>query len=534
MQKPKQDKSMETMVTLMRTNQAARTAVVQNSHAMFARTYFGHYFKYPFADFHDELFAHTEDSGLRFLVVLAFRGSGKSTILSLSLPIWSVVGTPQKKCILIIGQTQKQAQQYLANIKEELSTNPLLMSDLGPFEEQNEQWNSGAIVIKQYGAKIIALSREQSIRGLRHLQHRPDLVICDDVEDIESTKTLENRDTNFEWLTSEVIPCGNEHTQFVYVGNLVNEDCILERLRKAIEAKRMDGVFLRVPIIGSDDQPTWPQRFPDADAVEAFRRTVPSDAAWHREYMLKIVDTDDRLLRSEQIQYYDKLPKEERCRYLVLGTDLAVSMKPGADFSAFVPVAIYGSGKDRKIYVLPHVINAKMMLHQSKSTMMNKADALDSLHSVEILIEDVTFQEAIGSDLRQEGYRVKMVPLHGMNKRERLERPASWVAQGQVLFPKQGAEKLIDQLVNFGLTQHDDLCDAFSLGVNYLIDKTKSGNMGIALGDFRHIEIPDIDKEAIECQVQQQMNIVDQAIRYRKALRQRYIDDGIDPKYMSY
>lgn len=465
---------------------------------MFARTYFGHYFAYPFARFHDELFAYTENASLKFLVTLAFRGSGKSTILSLSLPIWSVVGSPQKKCILIIGQTQKQAQQYLANIKEELSTNPFLMSDLGPFEEQNEQWNSGAIVIKQYGAKIIAMSREQSIRGLRHSQHRPDLVICDDVEDIESTRTLENRDANFEWFTSEVIPCGNEDTQFVYVGNLVNEDCILERLRKAIEDGRMDGVFLRVPIVGENDLPTWPERFPDIDAIEVFRRTVPSDSAWHREYMLTIVDTDDRLLRRGQIQYYEKLP-EVGCRYLALGTDLAVSTKPGADFTALVPVAIYGSGKERKIYVLPDILNAKMMLHDSKKAIMEKSDALEQVRIAEILIEDVTFQQFMATDLKQEGYRAKMIPLRGLSKRERLERPASWVAQGQVLFPTDGANKLIDQLVNFGLTQHDDLCDAFSLGVNYLIDKTKgSGNMGVAVvggGEITIVTVNEVDKE---------------------------------------
>lgn len=509
------------MIKMLQTDHLARIKVVRSSHDMFARVYFSHYFTHPFASFHSLMFAHTEDPKFKFLVALAFRGSGKSTILTLSLPIWAIIGELQKKCILIIGQTQAQAQQYLTNIKDELINNPLLVSDLGPFEEQNEQWNSGAIVIKQYGAKIIALSREQSIRGLRHLQNRPDLIICDDVEDIESTKTLESRDANFDWFTGEVIPCGNENTQIVYVGNLVNEDCIIERLRKSIEGGRMDGVFIRVPIV-EDDKPTWPERFPDMAAVEALRRLVGSDKSWHREFMLKIVDVDDRLLRREQIQFYDALPTDKTCRLAVLGTDLAVSQKPGADFSAFVPALIYGHDKDRKIFILGDIINAKMMLHDSKRTIIAKAEMMEAAHrQPEILIEDVAFQKFMHDDLRQDGYRARMVPLKGLNKRERLDQPASWVAQGKVLFPKVGADKLVDQLVNFGMTAHDDLCDAFSLAVNYLIDKTKSSGIGMGVADWNHAEILYPNDEQIQAEIDREDKDLDEYGRLKGAIEKK-------------
>lgn len=506
------------MVKTLQTDQQARTQVVRSSHEMFARVYFGHYFTHPFAPFHSLMFAYTEDPNLKSLAALAFRSSGKSTIFTLSFPIWSIIGDHQKKCILIIGQTQAQARQYLDNIKDELTNNPLLVSDLGPFEERDEQWNSGAIVIKQYGAKIIALSREQSIRGLRYLQNRPDLIICDDVEDIESTKALESREANFEWYTSEVIPCGYEKTQFVYVGNLVHEDCIIERLRKSIESGRMNGVFIRVPIV-ENDQPTWPERFPDMATIEDMRLTVQNDKSWHREYMLKIVDTDERLLCRDQIQFYDALPKDKTARLVVLGTDLAVSQKPTADFSAFVPALLFGTGKERKIYILPDITNSRLMLHDSKRTIIAKAEMLERTHRPpEILIEDTPFQVFMHDDLRQDGYRARMVPLKGMSKRERLEQPASWVAQGKVLFPRVGADKLVDQLVNFGLTAHDDMCDAFSLAVNYLIDKTKSGKVGMGVATWSHAEIIYFDEEQIEAEIEQDDKNLDDRDRFKEAV----------------
>ncbi len=484
---------------------------------MFARVYFGHYFTSPFAAFHQYLFAQTENIKQKFLVALAFRGSGKSTILSLSLPIWSVVGMPQKKCILIIGQTQKQARQYLTNIKEELSTNPLLLSDLGPFEEQDEEWNAGAIVIKQYGAKIIALSREQGIRGLRHLQNRPDLVICDDVENIDSTRGQDARDANYDWYTSEVIPCGDQRTQFVYVGNLVNADCILQRLRNAIEEKRIDGTFVRVPIVDDNGDPTWPERFIDKATVEQFHRSVPNESAWQREFMLRIVDDETQLLRREEFQYYDALPKDLTCRHLVIGTDLAVSDKSTADYAALVTIAVYGGGRNRKFYVLPGVVNKHMKVSESVSTIITKRDALKEIRDAEVLIEDVSFQERVAAELRQEGCRARMVALHGMNKRERLEIPASYVVQGEVVFPRVGAEKLIEQLVNFGPGEHDDLCDAFSLGMNYLIEKTRSSHIGMGVGNMRRIDLIEIDEEKFEKEMEDERKLAEEIDRAEEA-----------------
>jgi len=111
----------------------------------------------------------------------------------------------------------------------------------------------------------------------------------------------------------------------------------------------------------------------------------------------------------------------------------------------------------------------------------------------------------IAETLRQDGYRGHMVPLHGMSKRERLELPASFVVQGQVLFPRVGAEELVNQLVNFGPGEHDDLCDAFSLAVNYAINKTGMTYARVTSGNLRTIDDPpDFDDEAFEREMEAQ------------------------------
>ncbi|MFH1142744.1 MAG: terminase family protein, partial [Candidatus Uhrbacteria bacterium] len=163
-----------------------RKEVTTSSHYWFFHTYFNEYVKYPTAKFQREMFEISEAETTGLAVITAFRGSGKSTIITLSFPIWAILGKQQRKFVVILSQTQAQAKMHLQNLRTELEANELLRHDLGPFEERNEEWSSGSLVIPKHNARITAMSMEQSIRGIRHGSHRPDLIICDDVEDLAS------------------------------------------------------------------------------------------------------------------------------------------------------------------------------------------------------------------------------------------------------------------------------------------------------------------------------------------------------------
>src|SRR5690606_7657330 len=115
-----------------------------------------------------------------FIVITAFRGSAKSTIATMSFPLWAIMGRLQKRYVVIISQTQQQAKSHLQNIKRELENNIILRRDFGAVEEQSDEWGAYSLFLKKYNARIVALSSEQSIRGTRHGAYRPDLIVCDD------------------------------------------------------------------------------------------------------------------------------------------------------------------------------------------------------------------------------------------------------------------------------------------------------------------------------------------------------------------
>ena len=121
-------------------DQKVRKRIARENHLLFFSTYFGHYIQYDFADFHREMFELSANEKIPTLVITAARGIGKSTILNMSLAIWSVLGKSRKKYVIILSHTQTKARQHFINLRKEFEENTFLKSDLGPFKEDSNEW----------------------------------------------------------------------------------------------------------------------------------------------------------------------------------------------------------------------------------------------------------------------------------------------------------------------------------------------------------------------------------------------------------
>lgn len=455
-----------------------RTAITRESHWYFFHFYFAHYVKYATAAFQKEIFDLTEREEAGNFFVVAFRGSGKSTVVTTSYPIWSILGKQQKKFVLILCQTQAQAKQHMMNLRRELENNVLLKRDLGPFNEESDEWGSSSLVFSNLNARITAASAEQSIRGLRHNQHRPDLIIGDDVEDLASTKTREGRNKTYQWLTAEVIPTGDRNTRLVIVGNLLHEDSLLMRIKEDIEKERIDGVFKEYPLLNSNGEILWPGKYPSIDDIEIEKRKAGNEFAWQREYLLQIVPAEDQAIHREWIHYYDKLPEKKRLSSgytsnieIRIGVDLAISQRDTADYTAMVIGWLYETEDEYLIYILD-VVNRKITFPETVELCktLNKSYHLEGYLDPTFVIEDVAYQRALPQQLKNEGiYRVHSVRPGNQDKRTRLTLTAHMIKNAKILFPRTGCEELINQIVHFGVEKHDDLADAFSsLVLNFL------------------------------------------------------------------
>lgn len=470
-------------------DKSVRKTLAQKKLEYFFPIYFHHYLKYETAEFQKEIFEILENESIKFAVICAFRGSAKSTIITTAYVLWSILGVQQRKFIIIEARTEQKARVYLMQIKDELLRNELLKKDLGPFtEERDSIGNATAIIIKKLNVKIMIGSVGQSIRGMRHGEHRPDLIIADDIEDTDSVRTREGRDKTFNWLTSEVIPAGSARTRYIIIGNLLHEDSVLKRLQKKILGGKMqslNAVYREYPITDNQGNALWPGKYPTPESIEAEREKTIDDISWYREYMLQIISTEEQVVHPEWIQFYSKLPNTG-LRSISIGIDLAISEKDSADYTAMVVGYAYGHGKNMKIYIQPHPINERI-------TFPVQAERIKSLvavhkqnhYRVKLFIEDVGYQRALVQVFESNKYDVEGVPTGKSDKVARLRLTTSFVKEGQVLFPETGCEELIEQLIGFGKETHDDLADAFAILVLKMVENNPRGGSAGTFGKSR-------------------------------------------------
>lgn len=217
-------------------NVAAELAVYD--FAFFCRYYLHDYFSTQPAEIHWDVFEDIQWSMGRtagtMLAECLPRGFGKSTIISVGLPLWCIVGgddprargkrrTARKHYIFIIKDSFDQAKLELASIRHELEGNEELRRDFGDLV--GTPWGKAEITTAN-GTKVDALGTGQKVRGRRHGPYRPDLVIADDLENDDMVMSPTQRAKVKTWWARAVEKAGDpQRCDYIALGTLIHYDC---------------------------------------------------------------------------------------------------------------------------------------------------------------------------------------------------------------------------------------------------------------------------------------------------------------------
>ena len=457
-----------------------RIGTARQSFEWFFNLYLNEFITYETAPFQKQMFEIAENEQELLSIIVSFRGSAKTTIMALAYPIWAILGRQQKKFVVIICDTQELAKQRLANIRSQFEHNALLQRELGPFQDDSGQWGAGSIVLLKYGARITVASREQSIRGITHNQHRPDVIILDDVENLEIVRTQDGRDKLHAWFHDDIIPLGSPSTKMILIGNLLHQDSLIMRQLDLIEKGEMSGGYYKFPV-RINERILWPGKYPDEAALKRERKKLGDRRSWLREYELRIIPEDDQIIRLDWIKYYDELPTllRNQSSFVAIGVDLAASDKESADYTAMVTARIDSCRGGYRVYILPHPVNQHMLFPEQRSTVLDLYDSLASTGLRRYLyIESFGAQRGLVDELKNLGYNAEGATPSG-SKSERLRFVSHLVRNGNILFPRSGAEILIQQLVGFGVEKHKDLADAFTILLNMIQERKQRGSRGV-------------------------------------------------------
>jgi len=120
--------------------------------------------------------------------------------------------------IIIASDTEDLASDLTGYIYLELLHNERLKCDFG--ELVRDHWAVDDFVTLT-DVRLKARGRGQRLRGLKHKQHRPDLIILDDVENDQQARSPELVKKLLSWITSAVYPAIEASGSLFWIGTIL-------------------------------------------------------------------------------------------------------------------------------------------------------------------------------------------------------------------------------------------------------------------------------------------------------------------------
>lgn len=338
--------------------------------------------------------------------------------------------------------------------------------------------------------RIQARGAEQKLRGLKWLNRRPDLVICDDMESDEAVLNKERREKFKRWFYSALIPCLSVDGKVRIVGTILHLDSLLERLmpeNQLLASAR--GQLITEPLkqytnskvpwksvkyrAHTDDfsQILWRTRWSANDLREkraSYAQQGLLDA--YSQEMLNIpLDEQNTFFRSNDFIAISPEDAKKKLNYYI-AADLAISLKQKADYSVFVVAGMDDTGRLQIVNVIRDRLDGMEIV----DTML----MLQRLYNPELFgIESGVIQKSIGPYLNEamiaQGTYIHLALLKPSgDKLTRAKSVQARMRAGAIRFDREAEwyQTFEDELMRFPRDRHDDQVDAFAY-IGLMLDR---------------------------------------------------------------
>lgn len=452
------------------------------------------------------------------VAVAAPRSHGKSTYLSKAFPLREAVYRKRKYCILI-SETPTVASNNLDWISSQLKHNAKLRADFGALlavkQQENIRDNSTEFIASNPASgprvpllRVEAASTGGAIRGRNWEGYRPDLIVCDDLEDVKTNAaTFELRAKMKDWFSQSVMPLGDpagKRTAIVYMGTTVHHDALLVKVlteltefkarvyRAVIEwPARMD-LWEACRLVFKDPDRSKEERKADAEALYRLNKQEMDrgarvlwpefqslwklmtwkwdygSKAFNTEYMNNPIDEESAVFKPDTFTYWDgkDLDFTDTAEFdTYMGVDFAMGKTRG-DYSAISVIArnkksgtkyvvdSYGQRVHPDVFLTDIV---RMVQRWQPTAVAAEAQAAQEFFVIKLK----QALAAVGYPARA---RVKEV-YHRSRKELRIEAMAPDIESGAIQFTRRHA-LLLEQFEQYGTGSADDLPDSLEMAIS--------------------------------------------------------------------
>jgi predicted phage terminase large subunit-like protein len=379
-------------------------------------------------------------------LVLAPRGFGKSTLLSVVRCIFELVRDPEIR-ILLVSCTRAQAEAFLREVRGHVEHNRGFRRIFGSVS--GAKWTARELIVNtrrkiRKEPTIFSTGTDCALVS-RHF----DLIICDDIVSEDNSRTESGREKLKTWFFKVLLPCLEPDARLALVGTRYHYRDLYGYL--------LGTEFIPHPIIiralDADGGSAWPEKF-SAELLEKVRRESGT-VIFNAQYQNDTTAMKGAVFREQWIRSYDAAPMSLR---VYQGVDLAIAQHEHSDFFAIVTIGLDEWGN---IYVLD-CYHARLSFRGQTKAIMERFCRFDP---IKVAIESNAYQAVQVEYLRELGM-VRMQGVHtARDKLSRAWRLSAYFEDGRVLVGRN-MHYLVEQLLTFPEGEHDDLFDALELAVS--------------------------------------------------------------------
>jgi predicted phage terminase large subunit-like protein len=424
----------------------------------FAEYYLADYFTSELKQYHIEILL--AENGIYEVP----RGHGKSTALLALILHACLYGW--KKYVVIASATATQAYGFSRRIKDELETNERINEDFGDLT--GKKWTQSHFTCTN-GFTCRAIGSGGSVRGIVEKNRRPDLIICDDLEDDEATQTPELREKLWKWVTTALFNVGvGKIVDRIIVGTPLHNDCVLRRLKKKHPER-----YNQWKAIAEDGALLWPEVYTQ-DILDEIKYEIGS-LAFAQEYQMEPMDDQTKPFKPEWFRYFDdsETPTPDHW-WRFMYVDPAIGQKKTSDWFVASICAISPMGEPLEVRVLEQ-FKAKLSVAGQLATI---EQLTDKWQPMQVGIESNAYQDSL-RQLSMERFAetrnwVSVVSVVSTtNKKVRIMKLSPRVETGRLKFRKgdPAQAELITHMTEYPSVTHDDFEDSLE-GVVAMAERT--------------------------------------------------------------
>jgi len=426
----------------------------------FCRTYLPHYFTHAPAAFHYELIKLLQDRGdgvATPTVVAAPREFAKTTVAAFGYVLHQIC-FGRRHFIIIGSDTEDLASDLTGYLYLELLYNERLHQDFGELVKSNRGVED---FVTLNDIRVKARGRGQRLRGLKHKQWRPDLIILDDLENDINVRNPEIVQQILDWVKAAVYPALDSQGHLMIIGTILRWRSALHLMLTSPEEPYCHFKRRLYRAVQEDGTSLWEARHPATKLK--LQKQLMGTAAFNREKMNEPAP-EGGLFREEWIHYYHPDSLKDRELTVVGFFDPSLETGAASDYKALVTV---GWDRGEMVFYVMDAFIQKTPLEQTLRAIFNRHRE----YGYQLLgVEDNLFQRLLLREFDRLGQELGLLlPLRGVShrvaKETRVASLSPLLERGKVRFIRghSDQELLIEQLLYFpSRTLHDDGPDALA------------------------------------------------------------------------